>query len=371
MKVLLVSNGYGEDLGGAALARALRDRGAQATAYPLVGMGHAYKSAGVPVLDPRRTLPTAGFGFRTGWREAWQDLRAGWISLTLAQRRTLRAQRGAYDAVVAIGDLFCLWMAAAAGPPVYVPTAKSEYSEPHQPWELALVRQLARVSFPRDPLTTERYLRAGLPAEYVGNVMMDCLVFTGEDFDLPPDIPVVLLLPGSRRDAPANFRLLLRAAEPVAAHRPDVRFLCALSPTVDARTIASAAGAELRRDDVVYGELRVRLTRNFADAARRATVVVGMSGTANEQAAGLGKPVVALPGPGPQFTRGFMALQARLLGEALVPTHSSEEAAQAVLRLLADPAERMRRGEVGQARMGPPGAADRMAEWILDGGFGR
>jgi len=372
VKVLLVSNGYGEDLMGATLTRALQNRGAAVVAYPLVGMGHAYESAGVLVLDPRRTLPTAGFGFRTGWREAWEDLRAGWISLTLAQRRTLRAQRGAYDVVVAIGDLFCLWMAAAAIPrPVYVPTAKSEYNDPHQPWELALVRRLARVSFPRDPLTTERYRRAGLPAEYVGNLMMDCLVFTGEDFDLPPDIPVVLLLPGSRRDAPTNFRLLLQAAEPVAAHRPDVRFLCALSPTVDARTLTCAAGAELVGDDVVYGGLRVRLTRNFADAARRATVVLGMSGTANEQAAGLGKPVVAFPGPGPQFTRRFLESQARLLGDALVPTHSPHEAAQTVLRLLADPQERTRRGRIGQERMGLPGVADRMAEWILNGRFSR
>jgi uncharacterized protein (TIGR03492 family) len=109
----------------------------------------------------------------------------------------------------------------------------------------------------------------------------------------------------------------------------------------------------------------VRITRSFTDAANQATVVLGMSGTANEQAAGLGKPVVALPGPGPQFTRKFLALQARLLGEALVPAEGPEEAARAVLRLLANPEERARRGEAGRARMGPPGGADRLARWLV------
>ncbi|MDR7416469.1 MAG: lipid-A-disaccharide synthase-related protein [Armatimonadota bacterium] len=366
MRILMVSNGYGEDAMGAVLGRALRRYGAEVLAYPLVGLGHAYQAVGVPVLDPRRTLPTAGFGFRTGWREAWEDLRAGWISLTLAQRRTLRRQHGTCDEAVAIGDLFCLWMAAATGiRPVYVPTAKSEYSEPHQPWELLLIRRWARVSFPRDPLTAERYRKAGLAAVCVGNLMMDCLEFGKEAFEYAPDEPVVLLLPGSRRDAPVNFRLLLQTAARVAAVHREVRWLCALSPTVDPASLARAAGAELLEGQMAYRGVRVRLTRSFADAVRQATVVLGMSGTANEQAAGLGKPVVALPGPGPQFTRKFLALQARLLGEALVPAEGPEEAARAVLRLLADPEERARRGEVGRARMGPPGAAEGLAAWLV------
>jgi len=366
MRVLIVSNGYGEDAMGAVLGRALRKHGAEVLAYPLVGLGHAYQGEGIPVLDPRRTLPTAGFGFRTGWREAWEDLRAGWVSLTLVQRRTLQRQRGTCDEVVAVGDLFCLWMAAATGiRPVYLPTAKSEYTEPHEPWELLLIRRWARLSFPRDPLTAERYRKAGLAAAYVGNLMMDCLEFGKEAFGYAPDEPVVLLLPGSRRDAPANFRLLLQTAARVAAVHPEVRWLCALSPTVDPTSLARAAGAELLEGQMAWRGLRVRITRSFTDAANQATVVLGMSGTANEQAAGLGKPVVALPGPGPQFTRKFLALQARLLGEALVPAEGPEEATRAVLRLLANPEERARRGEAGRARMGPPGGADRLARWLV------
>jgi uncharacterized protein (TIGR03492 family) len=75
----------------------------------------------------------------------------------------------------------------------------------------------------------------------------------------------------------------------------------------------------------------------------------------------LGKPVVAFPGPGVQYTPGFLSLQRKILGEALVAVPSAEQAAGAVLRLLADPPERDRRGQAGRERMGAPGAGARIA----------
>src|SRR5207245_5618536 len=89
----------------------------------------------------------------------------------------------------------------------------------------------------------------------------------------------------------------------------------------------------------------------------RATVVLGMAGGANEQAAGLGKPVVAFPGTGPQFTRRFLEEQQRLLGDALVATSDWQDAAATVAHLLGDPGERERRGLVGLRRLGGTGAA--------------
>jgi uncharacterized protein (TIGR03492 family) len=369
MRVLVVSNGYGEDAMGAVLGKALRDLGVAVAAYPLVGTGHAYQRRAIPLLDPRRTLPTAGFGFRTGVRAAWQDLRAGWLRLTLAQRRTLHGRRGQQELVVAVGDVFCLWMAAAADPGgvVYVPTAKSEYNDPHRALELALVRRLARLSFPRDEVTAARYRRAGLPAEYVGNLMMDCLEFTGEGFGIPSGAPVVLLLPGSRQDAPENCSSLCGVAEAVASARPEVHFLLAVSPTVDPAELAQGCGGTLEEGWLQREGLRLRITRQFGDALLQAWVVVGMAGTAHEQAAGLGKPVVAYPGGRVQFTEKFLRLQARLLGDAVVAVRGPEEAARWVLRLLEDPAERLRRGRAGQERMGPPGAAARMARRLWAG----
>jgi hypothetical protein len=62
MRVLIVSNGYGEDAMGAVLGRALRKHGAEVLAYPLVGLGHAYQGEGIPVLDPVAPCPPQASG---------------------------------------------------------------------------------------------------------------------------------------------------------------------------------------------------------------------------------------------------------------------------------------------------------------------
>src|SRR4030067_897644 len=86
----------------------------------------------------------------------------------------------------------------------------------------------------------------------------------------------------------------------------------------------------------------------FADVLRRSQVVVGLAGTANEQAGGLGKPLITFPGliQGPQFVR----MKMRLFDAAAiaVPPHP-EVVARALVDLLRDPATpaRMSRGGRG------------------------
>ncbi len=363
--VLVVSNGHGEDAVGMALAR-IFGPGVDVTAYPLVGLGAAYQE--VPVLEPRRILPSGGFGFRNHLPGLWADLRAGVLGLWWQQRRRLEACRGRFDAIVAIGDFYCLWMAAHAGRPVvYVATAKSEHAEPHRWLELRLMRRLPAVVFARDEKTAAALAARGVPARYVGNPLMDTVGPDGPDLRPQPGLPTVLLLPGSRGEAYANLALLLALADRVGAAE-QVNVLCALAPSVDldrVRATASRAGWQADGDGLRSSHVTVRLTRAFGAAVRVADVVVGLAGTANEQAAGLGKPVVAFPGPGPQFTRHFLRLQQRILGDALVATRSWEDAADATVRLLRDPSERARRGEAGRQRMGPPGAVGRIASEIL------
>ena len=91
-----------------------------------------------------------------------------------------------------------------------------------------------------------------------------------------------------------------------------------------------------------------------------------MAGAAHEQAAGLGKPVVAFPGTGPQFTHRFLQEQQRLLGDALVSALTWQEAAQAVTALLRDPRDRERRGRMGRERQGGPGASAAIARALLE-----
>ena len=355
-RALLVSNGVSEDLIAAAVARYLRGGGVDVTAYPLVGSG-AYPED-VPLLAPRLELPSGGFSFRAGLRGLRADLGAGILGLWFAQRRTLHAQRGRMDLVVAVGDTYCLYMAGAAAPHVaFVATADSARISPFGGLARVSLRRFASRVFARDPETADALLGMGCRAESVGTAMMDHVHTTGETFGLAGDIPVVTLLPGSRRDAPDNAGLLGQMAGAVAQDVPDARFLMAVAPSVS---------LDLVRARVAATQAPMVFTPLFADALHRAALVVGLAGTANEQAAGLGKPVVAFPGSSAQFGPHFLRAQHRLLGEALVPATTWREAAAATVRLLHDPQERRRRGEVGRQRIGPPGATQRIASGLLE-----
>lgn len=370
-RLLIVSNGYGEDLEAAQVVRALPANRVSVAAYPLVGLGRSYP-AGVELLDPRRDLPSGGFGIRAGWRSLWADLRAGWLSTWRSQRRTLRRQRGRAGVVLAAGDVYCLGMAAAAGgPTVYLALPKSEYVSPHSALEHRLIRRFASHVFTRDEVTADALRRRGIAAEYVGFTLMDTLSLTGEAFGFPDGRPVVTVLPGSKPPAFDNLVLLLRAVEQVAVHHcPAPGVLLAWAPNLSGdrlrRTVQDAGGRWSDERHFAIGGLEVTVTSDhFADALARGTVVLGMAGAAHEQAAGLGKPVVAFPGTGPQFTAAFLAEQQRLLGDALVAARSAEDAADAVGGLLSDEAERDRRGKIGRERQGGPGGAAAIARYLL------
>src|SRR5690625_6782138 len=72
----------------------------------------------------------------------------------------------------------------------------------------------------------------------------------------------------------------------------------------------------------------------FAEILHASRVVIGMTGTATEQAAGLGIPVLTCPGHGLQFSEKFVAIQKRLLGDAIWVEKAEPEAMKrALLRL--------------------------------------
>jgi uncharacterized protein (TIGR03492 family) len=183
----------------------------------------------------------------------------------------------------------------------------------------------------------------------------------------PPAGPSrVALLPGSRSEAPRNLEVLLAVAERL---HPSLRFACALVSSLDRAGIARAAehcGWTMTGDQLRNGDRAIDLYWDrFADAMHASSLVVGMAGTGNEQAAGLGRVVVTCPGHGPQACRSRLKAQELLLGGAAVFVDGPPGSVAAeVARLLDSPEERARRGQAGRARMGPPGGSVRIAEYL-------
>lgn len=393
--ILFLSNGHGEDLIGATLAARIRRVRPEADlrALAVVGEGKPYLAAGIPLVGPRRTMPSGGFT-RNSAANLLADLRAGLLPLLWGQAAEVRRRRPEAELVVAVGDILVLYLARrqAKRPTVFLPTAKSDYIAPHLSVEVALMRECLKV-FPRDALTAASLARRGVPAEYVGNAMMDCLEVTGLALRplLGEAAHVVGFLPGSREEAYLNLEDLTAAAARICGLVPGpVAFPVALAPSLDPRRAAavvrsaggeaqmvgpegrlepldeSPAGPAAGRPEGRSGPRLTFVAGRFGDVVLASDLMVGLAGTANEQAAGLGRPVVTFPGRGAQFTARFAAAQKRLLGDAVeLVERDPERVAEVVRRLLADPGERSRRAAAGRERMGEPGGTARMAAGIL------
>ncbi|MEF2277778.1 lipid-A-disaccharide synthase-related protein [Deinococcus sp. YIM 134068] len=375
--VLLISNGTAEDLIG---ARLLGHLAGEARVLPLVGAGRAYAGVpGVTRMGEELGLPSGGFPFGSA-ANLLADLRAGLVGGSLRQWRDARRAARGTGAVVVVGDAYALMVGTVAArgvgvPLVHVqPLLSAHYLEGlgvwgtlselnalganvPMPYELRLARG-ARAVFVRDAGTARYYRRRGVRARWAGSFALDVLPPPERDLSaLIGGRRVLALLPGSREDHRESLPLMLRSA----ARVPGVAALVAWPHGWDAVTLPWGWTLRVEDSRTAWAEgegVRVPLLRGaFGAVARAADVAVGTAGTANEQLAGLGVPVVAFPTLGPQYTPGFARRQGRLLGDALkVVSPDPDAVATEVLALLGDPSRRARAAVAGLGRVGAAGA---------------
>ncbi len=376
--VLFVSNGHGE----AAIAERIAVE--LAALRPNLRLDHLALVGDVPSeslhdVGPRAAMPSGGLIAMGNLRNIARDVRAGLLALTLAQRRFLRAARGEYAATVAVGDAFALLMALQArAPTIFVGTAKSVNVAPYGPFEERLLRRAA-ARFVRDAPTAQRLERHGLNVEAPANVIAD-LFATPDDARAERAVdgfsPAIVLFPGSRSGAYAGAAFLLEVARRVAEARPGLGAVLSVARGLDAdefEAIARRGGWEVAvtADDVIPfalsagGRVGARAWRGaIGPLLRRAALVLGQAGTANEAAAAAGVPVVAFEPPG-RDSGWYRKRQSGLLGEAMTVLPAEfASAAAGVLALLDDPARRARMAAAGRERIGEPGAARRVAERV-------
>ncbi len=373
-KVLILSDGHGEDWVGVQLALALRSLLAvEVTALPLVGEGELYRQKQVPVLGGQ-WLPSGGFTFKH-WPAFWQDMTGGLIphSWQILQE-TLRHARQ-IDLILAVGDVLPLALAWQVGKPyVFVGCTKSDYYSPGRScyfWPERVLMQTKRCygTFTRDKTTAQHLSDLGVRAEFLGNPMMDGLGQATALPDLDRDLHVGIL-PGSRPgETQANLTLLLACAHELQtlATTP-ITFMAAIAPGLNRDSFIQPAlqrGWIWQDPYLILGSTRVWLrTGAFAEVLGKGHLFMAMAGTATEQAVGLGRPVITIPGDGPQFTRRFAALQCQLLGESILLCPSPAACAQAAWQVLQDPVQLARIQHNGLIRMGRPGAAREIATQI-------
>jgi uncharacterized protein (TIGR03492 family) len=389
--LLFVSNGHGEDVVACKVLDCIRAGRPELAveAWPMVGEGSAYKVRGVPTTGTLNLLPSAGFA--TLDRNLMiGDLKAGWIGTHWRQFKDARALRGRYRMLVAVGDIIPISVGVLSRTPFqFIGCAKSSYYDPFHSYtrlEKRLLRRHCLRTFPRDFLTTKELDRARVPNTYLGNPMMDGLDGTGDRLGIPEGNIVVGMLAGTRADAETNLLDLFAAAARVHHHHPEparIRFVFAARSELDPQEVMTTIVADPRFCDWNVKELSdqaegvvLRLAGpagmetviakgRFADVLHMSDIVVGMAGTANEQAIGLGIPLVTAPSSGVQGEQ-YVKMKMKFFGESAVAVaRDPDEIARAVGEILGDPERRARMAAAGRERMGEPGASRAIADEVL------
>ena len=209
---------------------------------------------------------------------------------------------------------------------------------------------------------------------------MDVLNPEGQDLQLNPHLATIALLPGSRLpEAIHNLALQLKVCETLA-QLETVQFRVALVNSItesDLENLAKQERWNYQSIGIFTKKSQDKLVtvkcyyHAFSDIIHQCNLVIGMAGTAVEQAVGLGKPVIQLPGKGPQFTYKFAEAQMRLLGISVKTIGKSyknpmllTEAANMIQEILRDNHYLKKCKINGNERVGEPGGSQKIAQAI-------
>ncbi len=399
--LLVLSNGHGEDVIAMRVLEALHQLCPDLIleVLPLVGEGKVFDlaiSAGwLKRNGPRSRLPSGGFSNQS-FQALVADIASGLFENTWKQWRCVRdaARKGQY--VLAVGDLFPLFLAWSSGAIYgFIGTPKSDYTWRSGPgtslsdhyhclkgtewelWECGLMRSpRCQLVAMRDRLTARGLKRYGIKAYAPGNPMMDGLLKE----DLPHSLYAyrrLLLLCGSRMpEAGINFSRLLNVVDNLNVDS-SLAVLVALSsePTLsqieqlvrEAGYMPCSSPCEAVGVQASWqkgSNLLLIGSGQFSRWARWTEVGLTTAGTATEQLVGLGIPALSFPGSGPQFKESFALRQSRLLGGAVIPCRTQEIMVQRLQLLLKERKFCEHLGSVGFGRMGSAGGSIALAEMI-------
>ena len=361
-KILFITNGHGEDLVAAEMIKRLQGK-THLLVLPLVGEGKIYDNLEAVVIGPKRILPSGGFSLRNLWHLP-ADLYAGLIGNTLEQFGILKDIKNWIDLTVGIGDIMPILGARRVKSPfIFVGVNKSSYYKTfgsnYTPWEKLLLQKNASKVFVRDKVTETDLRTQGIKianAEYVGNPLMDCIHTTTHKLEeaqtssLGLEYKTIGFLPGTRGDARINledFEKITECLIHMKVPEIELKFLTA----TNLKTIPE------------YME-----RKSFPQLLLGSDLIVGLSGTGNEQAAGSGLPVLSFYGRGSQYNKKFAEAQKQLLGDALylVKDNDPLPIAAEIWHLLRNPERMQQMGLVGKERMGSPGAVQKIVAFILE-----
>ena len=355
-RLIVASNGYGEDAMGVRLALKLKQRFpiAEVCAFPLVGLGDPYSKNDIGIVSPIADTVTGGI-IKYHFKDFLTEIKAGLLGHVSRQLRRWKSLSGRCNTVLCVGDAYLLMhtLWGQGKKALLVATAKTKYINGHWKLESVLYRKGALKVWARDEATANELCEYGVNAVFDGNPIMDLQCDVNDREKLWQNGARILVLPGSRSRTYHDVQYVLGALAKIADNRA-VSAVMVLAPSISpGKIVQSAPEWYFDGENLVRKNITVRLFMgDVTQVAAGAELLLGLAGTANQVCAGLGIPVLSI------LEKGKM-VQKKLLGDAeLLVEPTAEALSAAALRLLDDPCERARMSEAGKRRLGGAGALD-------------
>ena len=363
-EIIIASNGYGEDAIGVMLAKKLKRKLPESniSAFPLVGKGDAYSQAGFEIKSAPSVTPSGGV-VKYSLKDLLGDMRAGLLKHVSAQLRDWKKIAGRIRTPVCVGDVYLLlhtlW--GAGSRPMFCATAKTVYLSGHWRIERVVINRFTLRTWTRDD---ESAKQLGKNAVYSGSPIMDLLYDDDENIHSHVKGNVILLLPGSRKRACNDVRLILDAVKIIADKTQGYTFRMVLAPTLPLDEFFDScrdSGWIVRDDELVLDDIHIELTSEpVARSAEGAKILLGFGGTANQLCAGLGIPVISIDEKGKR-------VQKKLLSDSEILVRADAKVlADTLIHILNDEALYASMSMAGVKRMGKPGALDDIVSYACE-----
>jgi uncharacterized protein (TIGR03492 family) len=331
-KILILSNGHGEDLSGSLIAKQFVKNGYSVHALPIVGKGNHYEKEKIKIIGKTKQFSTGGIGYNS-FKGRLTEIFRGEIFYLLQRLYLTYKIRKKYDYFFVVGDIVPVFFAWICNKDffTYLVAYSSHYeSKLKLPWpsKFFLLSQKAKKIYTRDSLTANDLTsQLKKKVSFLGNPFMDKLLSRKKEFKESEFS--IGLFPGSRLpETLDNLVLILEVLETLSDlkyfQKIDFNFAIvnALSSSKIKDIFKKRRWLYLEKIKENYlmkfqfKSLEVNIYwNNFDKILLKSRCCISMAGTAAEQAIGLGKPVIQIEGKGPQFTKSFAEAQRRLLGK--------------------------------------------------------
>jgi lipid-A-disaccharide synthase len=248
-------------------------------------------------------------------------------------------------------------------------------------WRTYRVHQMARYvdkSLVILPFEERFYHRYGVDASYVGNPILDTIKHPDdikgtlrEDLNVPEDHKLIGLMPGSRRkEVQRLMPIIAESAQLIKARIPKVTFVLGQASKISEKKIRKTLGCEPF----------FSISSDVYNVMKSSDLLIVASGTATLEAAVLGTPMVVVYKVSPLTWLMFIGLL-RVKSYALCNIVAGSKVVPELIQWRAQPQMIARRslamfenGMLDETRrklaevrrkLGPPGASDRAAEYVI------